>query len=234
MDVALYAIPFLLKGAVVTVWVSAVVATCSLLLGVLLGQLFQLIGGMWVIAESHLVQVPVANGLAGFLQFLKSPDFSQWSNPAIYQAGLTLAIVTSLETLLNIEAVDKVDPEHRVSPPSRELVVQAAGTDAEIEAAFAALVAAGVGGLIVQNDPFFDTRRSLILALSSRNRLPGIFHIREYPADGGLMSYGASLSDTYRQLGIYEPLLRGRAPPSCRCFSRPRESAALPRRQSRP
>ena len=81
----------------------------------------------------------------------------------------------------------------------REPVVQTAATDAEIEAAFAALFAAGVGGLVVQNDPFFDSRRSLIVALSSRNRLPGIFHIREFPADGGLMSYGASLSDTYRQ-----------------------------------
>ncbi len=92
----------------------------------------------------------------------------------------------------------------------RELAVQAAGTDAEIETAFAALVAAGVGGLVLQNDPFFDTRRSLIVALSSRNRLPGIFHIREFPADGGLMSYGASLSDTYRQLGVYTgKILRG-------------------------
>ncbi|MBI5319047.1 ABC transporter substrate-binding protein [Bradyrhizobium sp.] len=92
----------------------------------------------------------------------------------------------------------------------RELVAQSAATDAEIEAAFAALVAAGVGGLMVQNDPFFDSRRSLILRLSSRHRLPGIFHIREYPADGGLMSYGASLSDTYRQLGVYAgKILRG-------------------------
>jgi putative tryptophan/tyrosine transport system substrate-binding protein len=85
----------------------------------------------------------------------------------------------------------------------RELVVQEAATDAEIEAGFAAFAKAGVAGLIVQNDPFFDSRRSHIVALSASNRLPGIFHIREFPADGGLMSYGASLSDTYRQLGIY-------------------------------
>jgi putative ABC transport system substrate-binding protein len=69
----------------------------------------------------------------------------------------------------------------------RELVVQEASTDAEIDAGFAELVKAGIAGLVVQNDPFFDTRRSQILALSSRHRLPGIFHIREYPADGGLM-----------------------------------------------
>ncbi len=85
----------------------------------------------------------------------------------------------------------------------RELVVQEAATDAEIETSFAAMAKAGVAGLIVQNDPFFDSRRGHILALSTNNRLPGIFHIREFPADGGLMSYGASLSDTYRQVGVY-------------------------------
>jgi putative tryptophan/tyrosine transport system substrate-binding protein len=95
----------------------------------------------------------------------------------------------------------------------RELVVQEATTDAEIESAFAALVKAGVTALVVQNDPFFDSRRSKIIALFSLHRLPGIFHIREFPADGGLMSYGASLSDTYRQVGVYAgKILRGAKP----------------------
>jgi putative tryptophan/tyrosine transport system substrate-binding protein len=95
----------------------------------------------------------------------------------------------------------------------RELVVQEAATEAEIESSFAEFVKADVEGLIVQNDPFFDSRRSLVVALSSSNRLPGIFHIREYPADGGLMSYGASLSDTYRRLGVYAgKVLRGAKP----------------------
>jgi putative ABC transport system substrate-binding protein len=93
---------------------------------------------------------------------------------------------------------------------SREVVAQSATTDSEIEAAFAALIKAGADGLVVQNDPFFDSRRSLIVALSSRHRLPGIFHIREFPAEGGLMSYGASLSETYRQVGVYAgKILRG-------------------------
>jgi putative ABC transport system substrate-binding protein len=95
----------------------------------------------------------------------------------------------------------------------RELVVQDATTDTEIELGFAALAKAGIAGLVVQNDPFFDSRRSQILGLSSRHRLPGIFHIREYPADGGLLSYGASLSDTYRQLGVYAgKILHGAKP----------------------
>lgn len=95
----------------------------------------------------------------------------------------------------------------------RELVVQEAATDAAIEPAFAAFAKAGVTGLIVQNDPFFDSRRTHIVALAASNQLPSIFHIREYPADGGLMSYGASLSDTYRQLGVYAgKVLRGTKP----------------------
>jgi putative ABC transport system substrate-binding protein len=95
----------------------------------------------------------------------------------------------------------------------RELVVQEAATDAAIAAAFDAFVKAGAAGLIVQNDPFFDSRRRNIVAFSASAHLPGIFHIREYPADGGLMSYGASLSDTYRQLGVYAgKVLRGAKP----------------------
>ena len=95
----------------------------------------------------------------------------------------------------------------------REIFAQQAATNAEIDAAFAEFVKAGIGALIVQNDPFFDTRRSQILALSARHRLPGIFHIREFPAGGGLMSYGANLSDTYRQVGVYAgKILRGARP----------------------
>jgi putative ABC transport system substrate-binding protein len=95
----------------------------------------------------------------------------------------------------------------------RKLFVKEATTDTEIDAALAGLIEAGVTALIVQNDPFFDSRRDKILALCSRYRLPGIFHIREFPADGGLMSYGANLSDTYRQLGVYAgKILRGAKP----------------------
>lgn len=113
---------------------------------------------------------------------------------------------------------DAVDQQRRAVATAakalgKELVVQTATTDAEIETAFAVLAKASVDVLVVQNDPFFDSRRSQILALSSSHKLPGIFHIREYPADGGLMSYGASLSDTYRQLGVYAgKILHGAKP----------------------
>lgn len=95
----------------------------------------------------------------------------------------------------------------------REVVVQRATAEADIESAFEVMVKAGANALVVQNDPFFDSRRKQIVALSSRHRLPGIFHIREFPVDGGLMSYGASLADAYHQVGVYAgKILRGARP----------------------
>ena len=97
------------------------------LLGVGMSETFQMIGGRWLIEPKHLVQVPVADNLSEFFQFLQWPDFSHWTNPAVYTAGLTIALVASLETLLNLEAVDKIDPQQRRSPPSRELLAQGIG-----------------------------------------------------------------------------------------------------------
>jgi putative ABC transport system substrate-binding protein len=135
---------------------------------------------------------------------------------------LLCAMVPSAQTvglLLNPRFGAEAAEQHRQAVTAaaqtlgRKLVVKEATTDTEIDAALAALVEAGASALIVQNDPFFDGRRDKILALSGRYRLPGIFHIREFPADGGLMSYGASLSNTYRQLGTYAgKILRGAKP----------------------
>lgn len=95
--------------------------------GVIAGQFFRQFGDFWAIAESHMVQVPIATSFSDLFQFLRTPDFSQWTNPAIYQAGLSIAMVTSLETLMNLEAVDKLDPQHRLSPRNRELMAQGIG-----------------------------------------------------------------------------------------------------------
>ncbi|MBR0799652.1 ABC transporter substrate-binding protein [Bradyrhizobium jicamae] len=126
--------------------------------------------------------------------------------PSAHVVGLLL------NPSFGMEAVDQFRQSVATAAQSlgRELVVQNATTDAEIDASIAALIKAGVTALVVQNDPFFDSRRSRIIMLSSRHQLPGIFHIREFPADGGLMSYGASLADTYHQVGVYAgKILRG-------------------------
>src|SRR5690606_19109324 len=82
---------------------------------------------------SHLVNVPVADSFSAFLGFFQLPelDFIRetqlFANRKLYTAALTLAIVASLETLLNPEAFDKADPRQRIAPPSRELVAQGVG-----------------------------------------------------------------------------------------------------------
>jgi putative tryptophan/tyrosine transport system substrate-binding protein len=84
----------------------------------------------------------------------------------------------------------------------RRLVVLNASTPAELEPTFASIVKQSAGALVVQNDPFFDSQRDRLIALAAQHAIPAIYHIREYPAAGGLMSYGASLLDAYSQVGM--------------------------------
>lgn len=98
------------------------------IVGVAVSQLFKAMGGGLLIEASHLVAVPVTSGPAEFMATaLIFPDWSVLNNPAVYMAAITIAIVASLETLLNLEAVDKIDPKQRVSPPNRELLAQGIG-----------------------------------------------------------------------------------------------------------
>jgi putative ABC transport system substrate-binding protein len=84
----------------------------------------------------------------------------------------------------------------------RRLVVVGASTEPELERSFSALAESGASAVVVQNDPFFDSRRDQLVALAAQRRIPAIYHIREFPAGGGLMSYGPSLADAYHQAGI--------------------------------
>ena len=81
----------------------------------------------WALSGSHLVQIPVVNGLSEAGSLLTFPDWSQIGNPAIWITAVTLAIVASLETLLCVEATDKLDPEKHVTPANRELLAQGVG-----------------------------------------------------------------------------------------------------------
>lgn len=96
-------------------------------LGVVLVQLCQFLGEPWIVETSHLVKVPIAEDSVEFMGFFQLPDFSQWSNPGVYTSALTIAIVASLATLLNLQAVDELDPQQRTSPSNRELCAQGAG-----------------------------------------------------------------------------------------------------------
>jgi putative ABC transport system substrate-binding protein len=84
-----------------------------------------------------------------------------------------------------------------------ELHVLKAGSESEIETAFAPLVQSEAGALVVGGDPFFNSRRQQLAALASRHAIPAIYEYREFPDVGGLISYGPSLTDTWRKVGIY-------------------------------
>lgn len=98
-----------------------------IVIGVLLVMFFQKLGGNYVVGPAHMVQVPIATSLMDSLKFLVFPDPNALKSMAVYIAGFTIALVASLETLLNIEAIDKVDPLQRNSPPNRELFAQGVG-----------------------------------------------------------------------------------------------------------
>jgi len=84
-----------------------------------------------------------------------------------------------------------------------QLLILKAGSESEIDAAFAALAQRQAGALVVGADGFFFSRRDQLVALASRHTVPAIYDVREYAASGGLISYGASLTAAYREAGIY-------------------------------
>ena len=81
----------------------------------------------WALSSEHLVKVPVFDSLASLSASLTGPDWTQLSNPAVYVVAITIAVVASLETLLCLEATDKLDPQKRVTPANRELLAQGTG-----------------------------------------------------------------------------------------------------------
>jgi carbonic anhydrase len=99
----------------------------AVIVAVVLNEVFKNTGSAMAITGSHLVNVPVANNFNEFLGFFTLPDFSQLGNVDVYIVALTIAAVASIETLLCVEAVDKLDPEKRVTSPNRELVAQGVG-----------------------------------------------------------------------------------------------------------
>jgi putative tryptophan/tyrosine transport system substrate-binding protein len=105
------------------------------------------------------------------------------------------------------------DVENAAESLGSELLVLKASTELEIDAAFTNLAQQKIGAVLIASDPFFTTQRDQLAALASRHAIPAIFDLREYAAAGGLMSYGASLTDGYRQGGIYTGrILRGEKP----------------------
>jgi putative ABC transport system substrate-binding protein len=94
-----------------------------------------------------------------------------------------------------------------------QLSVLKAATEDEIDAAFATAAGSKADGLIVAADPFFDTRRTQLVATAARYKVPTIYFENEFANAGGLMSYGSSLAGVYRRMGVYAgKILKGEKP----------------------
>ena len=115
------------------------------------------------VGASHLVQLPEVTGLSGLASWLSFPDFAQLDNVAVYTTALTLAVVASLETLLCVEATDRLDPEKRVTPTNRELKAQGLGN----------IVAGLIGGLPITQ---VIVRSSANIQSGARSKTSAILH----------------------------------------------------------
>lgn len=135
----------------------------AVVLGVLMNELFSVVAPGLAIAASHLVQIPAMDGLGGALAVLTFPDSSQLTNPAVYTTALTLAVVASLETLLCVEATDKLDPRGRVTPTDRELKAQGLGN----------VISGLLGGLPITQ---VIVRSSTNIQSGARTKLSAILH----------------------------------------------------------
>jgi putative ABC transport system substrate-binding protein len=94
-----------------------------------------------------------------------------------------------------------------------EIRVLHASTERELDSAFATVVQLRAGALVIGNDSFFNSRSEQLAALVVRHAVPTIFQTREFAAAGGLMSYGGSITDSYRQVGVYTGrILKGEKP----------------------
>jgi putative tryptophan/tyrosine transport system substrate-binding protein len=136
------------------------------------------------------------------------------------QLGLLRELVpatTAIATLMNPNFPGTESQLGDVEAAARvlglQLIVLRAGTDREIDTAFATMAQQGGGALVVGVDPFFLERRDHIVALAARHAIPAIYPLRDFAVAGGLMSYGTDFADSYRQAGVYTGrIVRGEKP----------------------
>jgi MFS superfamily sulfate permease-like transporter len=144
-----------------SLWIQGPLVAVAL--GIALNEVFKAALPSMAIASTHLVQIPVAEGVQGFLSLFTLPDFSQLANPAVYTTAITLAVVASIETLLCVEATDRLDPLKRVTPTDRELKAQGLGN----------IVSGLIGGLPITQ---VIVRSSANIQSGGRTKLSAILH----------------------------------------------------------
>lgn len=119
----LWGLPFIQKTKVAKIIQAPLLVV---VMGILLSMAFE--GHeVWALQPEQLVRIPVADSFDGFIDMLSMPDFSRIFDPQVIQIAGIIALVASLESLLSLEATDKLDPQKRVSPANRELIAQGIG-----------------------------------------------------------------------------------------------------------
>lgn len=138
-------------------------ALVAVVVGVLLNEFFIFSGSFLQLRQEHLVNLPVAADFSSFLEQFTHPDFKGIANKEVWITGITIAIVASIETLLNIEATDKLDPLKRYTPPSHELKAQGIGN----------IISGLLGGLPITS---VIVRSSANIHTGGRTKLSTIIH----------------------------------------------------------
>jgi carbonic anhydrase len=128
-----------------------------------LNSLFEYFLPSFRIMEEHLVQLVSTKGVSAFVSSFTSPDFSSVGNPVIYILAFKLALVASLESLLSIDAVDKLDPLRRYTPKNQELKAQGIGN----------IVSALIGGIPITS---VVVRSSANIEAGARSKMSAFFH----------------------------------------------------------
>jgi putative ABC transport system substrate-binding protein len=122
-----------------------------------------------------------------------------------------------IAALVNPDNPNTETEERELEAAARALRLQIqvlrASAEKDFDPAFAAIVQQRAGAIIVSYDAFFSSRHNQLVALAARHAVPAVYHWREFVESGGLMSYGTSLTDAYRQVGIYTgKILKGEKP----------------------
>ncbi len=138
-------------------------ALVAVITGILLNLFFKTQNSTLAISPEHMVNLPIAKNTDEFLNFFSFPDFKQISNPLVWRTALTIAIVASLETLLSLEAIDKMDPFKRVSPTNRELKAQGVGN----------IIAGLLGGLPLTS---VIVRSSANINAGAKSKMSAVLH----------------------------------------------------------
>ena len=117
-------------------------------------------------------------------------------------AAITFGLLVN-PTSPTLAETQSVDLQAAARALALQIQLLHASTDRGLDAAFATLAQKRMGGLVISSDSFFFTRSKQLAALAARHAVPAIFGFREFAAAGGLMSYGASVTDQHRTVGVY-------------------------------